>query len=78
MPIERTLPLSIHKNLVIRAIESDPSGFRDIVGATFETAEEAIEAIREHEGTWIVDGQLRTEAEHRAYVKEKYGVDWEP
>ena len=56
MSIERG-PLKIHKNLVIRALTLNPKDCKRIA-PSFQTAEEAIAALKAHPGEWIVDGVL--------------------
>lgn len=59
MELGKSQPVRIHKNLVIRALEAHPEDLKMVFpDGPYATATEAIEALRAHPGTWIVDGVL--------------------
>ena len=55
--------MKMHKNLVIRVLRDHPEDLKQCFPepCPFSTAEEAIEALEKHPGTWIIDGVLSTE-----------------
>ena len=58
--IGHTQPLKIHKRLLIYALTAHPEDLHSVFPepCPFKTADEAIKALQEHPGTWIVDGVL--------------------
>lgn len=62
--IERDFkPMQIHKNLVIKCLQDHPEDLDKIFHAgQFKTATEAIAALQEHPGEWIVGGFLEVPA----------------
>lgn len=62
MSIERG-SLRIHKRLVIRILQEEPERLSEIMPDWDGTASEAVKALQQHSGTWIVDGVLTNESE---------------
>jgi hypothetical protein len=60
--IERTQPMRIHKNLVIKCLREHPEDLRQILGEQFATAEEAIVWLEKNPAEWIVNGVLEVPA----------------
>lgn len=56
----QTLPMRIHKGLVIQALRRWPKDHAKFVPG-FRNAREAIKALEAHPAEWIVDGVLRVE-----------------
>ena len=72
MAIERTEPLRIHKNLVIRALREHPEDLEKIT-PSFKTAAEAIAALEAHPGQWIVNGVLTVDESIKDVVRGLHG-----
>jgi hypothetical protein len=53
--------LRIHKNLLIRVLREHPEDV-GVVMPDYKTAADAIAALEEHPGTWIVDGVLTVDS----------------
>lgn len=53
----KTLPLTVHKNLIIDALRRWPEDCAKFM-PTFNRAEDAIAALEAHPGEWIVNGEL--------------------
>ena len=61
LTIEYTEPLKVHKGLVIRALLTNPEDLLKIMTdqCPFETAQEAIAALRADPREWFIDGLLK-------------------
>jgi hypothetical protein len=54
-----TVPMKIHKELVVGLLMAHPEDLATIFpDGPYKTAQEAIEALRRHPGTWFVNGVL--------------------
>lgn len=84
MKTGKTVPIALHKNLVIadlecgderRATETLEILFGD---SAFTTPREAALALRQHDGQYIVDGALRSDEDTVRHYQEKYGFRFTP
>lgn len=78
------VPMSLHKNLLIRGLMSPMGGDEYLKmifpEGEFKTAKEAAAWLKSIPGEWLVGGSnaLRTTEEHIAYMKKTYNFDFKP
>lgn len=56
-PSGKTVPMAIHKGVVIKALQDHPGLAKELYPDT-PSAEEAIKALEEHDGEWFVGNTL--------------------
>lgn len=73
---ESTLPMRVHKNLLVRALHMCAPGEVPTLCLDYPPTEDgkaaAIAAVEEHPGTWIVGGELLTPEKWRE-IAHRYG-----
>lgn len=62
-PIERTEPMKVHKNLVLKFLRDHPDEFRTVVGPGYQgTIEEYTSALESATGQWFNGNTLEEES----------------
>lgn len=62
MAIERTEPMKVHKNLVLKFLRDHPDEFRTVVGPDYQgTIEEYTSALESAPGQWFNGNTLEEE-----------------
>lgn len=81
----KTVPLALHKRLVIFELQvPDEKRARETLlmfwpdGGGFASPKDAAQALIEFPGQWIVDGELREDADTVKYYRDTYGLEFHP